>query len=187
MRKVILGASMSLDGRIARANGDVDFLDTPKEHPVGAFFGSMDTAIMGRKTLEAGLRMTGGKLPKTRMRMYVMSRTTKPGERDGVVYVNESPAELVARIRKQPGTNIWLMGGGELAREFLKEDLVDEMYLGIAPVLLGEGIPLFPDGFPQCKLTLIENKAYSQGLVALKYERTRGSANPTKKTRTKQS
>ena len=107
MRKVILGVSMSLDGRIARPNGDVGFLDTPKEHPVGAFFASMDTAIMGRKTLEAGLRLTGGKLPKTRMRMYVMSRTLAQGERDGVIYVNESPAELVAGIRKQPGTNIW--------------------------------------------------------------------------------
>ena len=172
---------MSLDGRIARANGDVDFLDTPKEHPVGAFFASMDTAIVGRKTLEAGLRMTGGKLPKTRMRMYVMSRTLAQGERDGVIYVNESPAELVARIRKQPGTNIWLMGGGELAREFLKEDLVDEMYLGIAPVLLGEGIPLFPDSFPRRKFTLIENKTYSQGVVALKYERAQGASKAKKK------
>ena len=53
MRKVILGVSMSLDGRIARTNGAVDFLRTPKEHPVGTFFASMDTAIMGRKTLEA--------------------------------------------------------------------------------------------------------------------------------------
>lgn len=164
---------MGLDGRIARANGDVDFLHTPKEHPVGAFFASMDTAIMGRKTLEAGLRMTGGKLPKTSMRMYVMSRTKEPGERDGVIFVNDSPAALVARIRKQARTNIWLMGGGELAREFLKDDLVDEMYLGIAPVLLGEGIPLFPAGFRQREFTLLENKTFSQGLIALKYERLR--------------
>ena len=70
------------------------------------------------------------------------------------------------------------MGGGELAREFLKEDLVDEMYLGIAPVLLGDGIPVFPDGFPQRKFTLTENNTYSQSLVALKYERVRG-ARPT--------
>ena len=173
MRKVILGVSVSLDGRIARANGGVDFLRTPKEHPVGAFFACMDTAIMGRKTLDAGLRMTGGKLPKTAMKMYVMSNTKEPGEREGAVFVNESPAALVARIRKQDGTDIWLMGGGELAREFLRDDLVDEMYLGIAPVLLGEGIPLFPNGFPQREFALTENKSYSQGLVALKYERKR--------------
>jgi dihydrofolate reductase len=181
MRRVVLGVSLSLDGHIARLSGDVDFLNTPKEHPVGAFFASMDTAIMGRKTLEAGLRMTGGKLPKTRMKMYVMSRTQPPGERDGVIFVNEPPRALVAQLRKRSGTNIWLMGGGEVARAFLQDDLVDEMYLGVAPVLLGEGIPLFPSGFPQRQFTLAENKTYSQGLITLKYERERGKAKPKKK------
>lgn len=185
MRKVILGVSMSFDGRIARVNGDVDFLRTPREHPIGAFFASVDTAIMGRKTLDAGLRMTGGKLPKTAMRMYVMSRTQEPGERGGVIFVNEPPAGLVAQIRKQGGTDIWLMGGGELARDFLRGDLVDEIYLGIAPVLLGQGIPLFPSAFPQREFALMENKSYSEGLVTLKYERKRESAQPTKTKRTR--
>jgi dihydrofolate reductase len=180
-RKVILGVSMSLDGRIARANGDVDFLRTSKEHPIAVFFAPMDTAIMGRKTLDAGLRMTGGKLPKTAMKMYVMSRTTEPGEHGGVIFVNEPISAFVARLRKQTGTGIWLMGGGELAREFLEADLVDEMYLGVAPVLLGEGIPLFPAGFPQREFALTENKSYSEGLVTLKYERMRENARPSKK------
>jgi dihydrofolate reductase len=63
------------------------------------------------------------------------------------------------------------MGGGELIRDFLKEDLVDELYLGVVPVLIGEGIPLFPSGFPQREFDLIENKSYSQGMIALKYKR----------------
>lgn len=46
------------------------------------------------------------------------------------------------------------MGGGELAREFLKADLVDELHLGVAPVLLGAGIPLFPSSFPQRNFAL---------------------------------
>jgi dihydrofolate reductase len=65
------------------------------------------------------------------------------------------------------------MGGGELARAFLKADLVDRLYLGIVPVLLGEGIPLFPSGFPQRNFTLLENKTYSRGLIALTYKRSR--------------
>jgi dihydrofolate reductase len=65
------------------------------------------------------------------------------------------------------------MGGGEVARDFLKADLVDELYLGVVPVLLGEGIPLFPSGFPQRNFQLIENKTFSKGLIALKYKRTR--------------
>ncbi len=63
------------------------------------------------------------------------------------------------------------MGGDELAHEFLSSDLVDELYLRIVPVLLGEGIPLFPSGFPQRNFTLVENKTYSIGLIALKYRR----------------
>jgi dihydrofolate reductase len=65
------------------------------------------------------------------------------------------------------------MGGGELARDFLKADLVDEIYLGVVPALLGEGIPLFPPGFPQREFSLTENKTYSQGLIALRYARVR--------------
>jgi dihydrofolate reductase len=62
-----------------------------------------------------------------------------------------------------------------LAREFLKEDLVDELYLGIVPVLIGDGIPLFAAGFPQREFTLTESKTYSGGRIALKYERLRGT------------
>lgn len=181
MRKVVLGLGLSLDGYIARRNGDIDFLIHPKDYSMRPFLASVDEAIMGRKTLEDGLRLSGGKLPKTPIKMYVMSRTKPPGERDGVIFVNEPPAALVARLRKHRGKDIWLMGGGEIARDFLKEDLVDELYLGIAPVLLGEGIPLFPSGFPQRGFTLTENKTYSQGLVALKYERERGKTKPKKK------
>src|SRR6267143_1268394 len=65
------------------------------------------------------------------------------------------------------------MGGGELARDFLKDDLVDELYIGIVPVLIGEGIPLFPGGFPQREFSLLENKTFSKGMIALKYARTR--------------
>jgi dihydrofolate reductase len=181
MRKVVLGLGLSLDGYIARVNGDIDFLIHPKDYSMGPFFASVDDAIMGRKTLEDGLRMNGGKLPKMLMKMYVMSRTKPPGERAGVIFTNESPAALVARLRKQKGKNIWLMGGGELTRDFLKDDLVDELHLGIVPVLLGEGIPLFPARFPQREFALTENKTYSLGMIALKYERACGTAKPKKK------
>jgi dihydrofolate reductase len=70
------------------------------------------------------------------------------------------------------------MGGGELARSFLDADLVDGLQLGIVPVLLGAGIPLFPSGFPQRDFTLIENKTFSQGLISLTYERSRTRRKP---------
>ena len=173
MRKVVLGLGISLDGYIARPNGAVDFLFMPKDYSMAPFFDTIDTAIMGRKTLDVALQMSAGSVTGSSMKTYVFSHSKPPGERDGIVFVNESPGVLLAQLRKRPGKDIWLMGGGELARAFLNEDLIDELYLGIVPVLLGEGIPLFPSGFPQREFTLIENKTYSRGLIALKYKRRR--------------
>ncbi len=62
MRRVVLGLGMSLDGYIARLNGDVDFLFMPKDYSMAPFFASIGAAIMGRKTLDDGLRMSGGSL-----------------------------------------------------------------------------------------------------------------------------
>jgi dihydrofolate reductase len=174
MRKVVLGLGISLDGYIARLDDSVDFLFMPKDYSMGPFMATIDTAIMGRKTYEAGLKMGGGgSFGGYSMSFYVMSRSLPPGERGGVTFTDQSPAALIAQIRKRKGNDIWLMGGGELARDFLKVDLVDELYLGVVPVLLGEGLPLFPSGFPQRNLALIENKTFSKGLIALKYRRAR--------------
>ena len=176
MRNVVLGLGISLDGYIARPDGAVDFLFMPKDYSMGPFFATIDTAIMGRKTYAAVLKMGGGSFAGPGTATYVMSTTLAPGERDGVVITRQSPAALIAELRKRPGKHIWLMGGGELARAFLKADLVDELYLGIVPTLIGKGIPLFPAGFPQRDYTLVENKTYSKGLITLKYKRGRPKA-----------
>src|SRR5882724_5536267 len=144
----------------------------PKDYSMAPFFRTVDTAILGRKTLDAGLKM-GGSFSGSSMKNYVFSRSKPAVEHPGVVFINQSPASFIRQLRKQPGKDIWHMGGGELARDFLKADLIDELYLGIVPTLLGEGIPLFPSGFPQRDFALIENKSYSKGLIALKYKRVR--------------
>jgi len=179
-RKVILGLGISLDGYIARRDGSVDFLFMPKDYSMAPFFKTIDTAILGRKTYDVAKAMGGGGFDG-KTRFYVMSRTLPPGEREGLIFTQESPASLIAQLRKNNGKNIWMMGGGELARDFLRADLIDELYLGVVPVLLGEGIPLFPSGFPQRDLALMENKSYSQGLIALKYERVRTKPKSKKK------
>ena len=170
MRKVVLGLGISLDGYIARPDGSVDFLFMPKDFSMAPFFATVDTGIMGRKTFDVakGGGSFGGSLVS-----YVMSRTLPSGERNGVRIVKDTPAALVRKLRAKPGKNIWLMGGGELARDFLKADLVDELALGVVPVLIGEGIPLFPAGFPQREFALVENITYSKGLIGLKYQRIR--------------
>lgn len=177
MRKVILGAGISLDGYIARPDGNIDFLKRPKGYSMEAFFATIDTLVFGRRTFDEAVKRTGGsyKSPVT-MPTYVFSRSKPAVEVEGVVFVDQPPATFVARIREEPaGKNIFLMGGGNLARSFLQDDVVDELYLGIYPVLLGEGIPLFPDGFPQRDFRLVETKSYEpDGFLELRYARNRG-------------
>ena len=80
------------------------------------------------------------------------------------------------RMRRRPGKGIWLMGGGELTREFLKADLVDAVDVSIMPTLLGAGIPLFPGGFPQRDFRLADAQTFAQGSAMLRYERARTEA-----------
>ena len=173
MRKVVLGVGITVDGYIARPDGAVDFLFMPKDYSMAPFFKRVDAALMGRKTYEMGLKLGGGKLYNYGMKCYVFSKTLgNIGHQDFAV-VNEPLKPFVEALRKKKGKDIWLMGGGELTRAFLREDLVDELYLGVVPTLIGEGIPAFPSGFPQREFALTETKTYSKGLIALRYERAK--------------
>ncbi len=176
-RKVILGFGISLDGYIARRNGDLDFLVIDKEGEalMADFFGKIDTIVMGRKTaaVTAKLRKSGEIPEMPGVSSYVVSRRWKPGKREGFEVVSGSLTALVRKLKRRPGKDIYLGGGGELCRNFLREDLVDELYIGVGPVLLGDGIPGFPGKFPQRDFRLTECKSYSNGSVGLRYERIR--------------
>jgi dihydrofolate reductase len=152
MRNVVLGLGISLDGYIARPDGAVDFLFMPKDYSMAPFFSTVDTAVMGLKTLDAGLKMSGGSLPRYNMLMYVFSNSKPPGERDGVIFVNETPSSFISRLRKRAGKDIWLMGGGELARAFLNADLVDRLRLGVVPVFAWGRHPSFSERLSAARL-----------------------------------
>ena len=175
MRKVILGAGISLDGYVARPDGGVDFLYQPKGYSMAAFFTAIDTVVFGRKTFDDAVKRGGGSYKSQgNMPTYVFSTSQPSGEREGVIFTNQQPAAFVQTIRKQSGKHIFVMGGGELARSFLQDDAVDELHLGVYPVLLGAGIPFFPSGFPQRDFRLVESKSYEpEGFLELKYSRRR--------------
>jgi dihydrofolate reductase len=175
-RKVILGFGISLDGCIARRNGAMDYLAIDKEGEalMADFFAKIDTTIMGRKTAAATAEMRkSGEIPDMPgMSTYVFSGRWKPGERDGFEVVSGSLIAFVRKLKRRQGKDIYL-GGGQLCRSFLQEDSVDELYIGLGPVLLGDGIPGFPGKFPQRDFKLTECKSYSNGSVGLRYERMR--------------
>src|SRR5438270_5656733 len=176
-RKVILGFGISIDGYIARRNGAMDYLviDKEGEAVMADFFARIDTTVMGRKTAAAVAKLrTSGEMPDTPgMANYVISRRWKPGKREGFEVVSGSLTAFVRKLKRRPGKDIYLGGGGELARSFLQADLVDELFIGVGPILLGDGIPGFPGKFPQRDFKLAESKSYSNGSVGLRYERMR--------------
>lgn len=180
MRKVILSAALSIDGCIARPDGSFGFIPPPSasskaDQSLAELFASVDVIAMGRKTVDDVRRHSGEPPPVGSGATYVFSRTETPGERDGLIYTNQPPHEWLEEIRGREGKNIFLMGGGELARSFLADDLVDEMLLAIIPVLIGDGIRLFAGGFPQRDFALLESDPGSDGLVTLRYQRTRSA------------
>ena len=176
-RKVFLRFGISIDGYNARRNGAIDFLVMDKEGEtlMADFFAKIDTTVMGRKTAAGWVKLRkSGEIPDTPgMANYVISRRWKPGKREGFEVVSGALTTFVRKLKRRPGKDIYLGGGGELARSFLQEDLVDELFIGVGPILLGDGIPGFPGKFPQRDFKLTECKSYSKGSVALRYERMR--------------
>lgn len=178
MRKVKYGVGVSLDGYIASPDGSVDWLNRAtskaegegEDFGMGDFFRSIDTVLMGRKTYEMAVKMGMDKGGYPKMKNYVFSRTLPSGKRDGVEFMSGNPADLIARLKQQPGKDIWLCGGGELAREVLNSKALDEIILGVAPVLVGDGRLTFPPGFPETEVELIECKQYKGGVVGLTYK-----------------
>ena len=171
-RKVIVHIATSADGYIARSDGDLEWL-TSRPAPEGfygmnAFMKSIDTKVLGRKTYEMSLRM-GAKFDAKNPHI-VFSRHPPPAEApSGVQFVNDAIGPFVRRLREQPGKDIWLMGGGEIIASFLDEQVIDEFVISVAPVFIGEGIPLIARRHRHVPLELLSSERFEDGVVQLHY------------------
>ena len=99
----------------------------------------------------------------------VSAWTPPAGPRGGATVVSADAVEFVRELKGQPGEDICLMGGGELARTFFEADLIDEIGFNVHPVLLGTGIPLFHPMNRQIDLELLECRPFKNGCVLVKY------------------
>lgn len=168
--KVILYLAVSLDGYIARENGDVDWLPTFENDDFGyyEFYSTIDALIMGRKSYEQALAF--GDFPYADKKCYVLS--TKEQEKSKYVeFVDEDVEQLVHRLKKQGCSNIWLFGGAGLIDAFIKRNIIDDYIITTIPILLGRGIPLFSRDNPEIRLSLKGVRSFSQGVVELHYTR----------------
>ena len=169
MRKVILGVAVSLDGFIEGPNGEYDWCLTDQDYGLKKFFKRIDTVFVGRKTYEMSLEMEGGGEGFPKFKEYVFS-TTLDKVKEGKTLIKGDIKNEVERIKNEKGKDIWLFGGASLTTSLMNLGLVDELSLAVHPILLGGGKPLFSNIKDRIKLTLIDTKTYSTGLVSLTYD-----------------
>jgi dihydrofolate reductase len=171
-RKVIVYIATSVDGYIARPDGDVDWLSRPSpkgNYGIGAFFKSIDTILWGRKTYTKGIEMGMKSSFDPRVKNYVFSRSLETPMLEGFELVKEPIKPFMRRLRARTGKDLWMMGGGEIIGAFLDEGEIDEFSIHVIPVLIGEGIPLIAPRHRSIPLKLLSTKKFPDGVVHLNY------------------
>ncbi|HEX8531958.1 MAG TPA: dihydrofolate reductase family protein [Cytophagales bacterium] len=171
MRNVKLYIAASLDGKIARRDGGLDWLPDPTAEDYGyqAFYDAIDTTLMGYKTYEVCLGF--GAWHYQGKTTYVFSRDASKSCVPEAQLVAEDPVAFVRRLKEGPGRDIWLVGGGQIVTLLHDAGLIDAYILAFIPVILGEGIELFPAVKAQANLRLTEHRVFSNGAVMLYLER----------------
>lgn len=161
---------ITLDGYLADKNHGLSWLHetgSPEETDCDRFYQGMDVAIMGRQTFEeiAQLEDAASFYPTTEN--YVFTHAGCLPQK-GFVPVRGDVAEFVAGLG--PDKNIWIIGGNTILAPLLERDMVDHLIVQVAPVLLGEGVPLFTQKDGLMRFRLNEVKQYGQ-FAELAYSR----------------
>lgn len=162
----------SLDGFLARPNGDFDFLPAGggEEHGYTAFMASVDTLVVGRNTYDVVLKFP--EWPYPGKRVVVLSSRPLPPPRHASASVERmegDPRDVAARLR-DTGSRHAYVDGGLTVQAFLRAGLIQRMTITRVPVLIGEGIPLFGAVPRDVRLRHIGTRSYASGLVTSEYE-----------------
>jgi dihydrofolate reductase len=163
---ISLYIAQSLDGYIAGPHGELGFLDKvedpehQEDYGYAAFYATVEVLVMGRKTWDfvasTGTWHYHGK------ESWVLTRQTglQPLADERFTAFDAQQWRDAGR-----GRHVWVAGGGEVNRLFLEHGLFDRLVLSTLPVLLGEGLPCFPAGFPASDWKLASTRTYPSGLL----------------------
>lgn len=171
-REAVVYIAQSLDGFIAREDGDISWLDMVasdgEDYGYGGFFTSVDIVVLGRKTYEKVKSMS----PETSYigkKVYVLTKDTHKDE-DEVVYCNDVE-KLFNDLKSRGGGKIFIDGGALTIKSLRDIDMIDRYVISIIPVMIGRGIRLF-GGLEEPVTTVMELvscKKFESGLVQLEY------------------
>jgi dihydrofolate reductase len=173
MGKVIASMAMSLDGYIAKKNGDTSWLNNAmspdEDYGFADFMSKIGAYILGAKTYreitKSGVVGGDNKVPTD---VVTHQNDLKIGK--NTYRYSGDLTDLVKKITAETEKDIWLFGGGDLTTQFINLNLVDELGIAIIPVLIGGDVPFFGNVVEHKNLILLESKTYEKsGMVALTY------------------
>ena len=161
---------MSLDGKIARIDGSFDWLMPypPREFDIDAYHAKIDAVVVGRDTYEIERGM--GEWPHNKPVFVVTSRPIEGAP----PLVEARSGDLLALADELAGRGyrkIGIEGGGQLIRGLIAIGRLDVLEMAIIPLVLGDGIPLFPAGTPELPLTLVKCEPKSGGALHVVYKK----------------
>ena len=184
MKKIIVGEHITLDGFVAGPNGEMDWIQLNDEmfDMVNEFTNSADTALYGRVTYEmmeaywptAGDKQNATKHDVEHSNWYnkseklVLSGTLKENK-EKTTFINENAATVLEKIKNTGDKNILVFGSPSVVHLLMKHNLIDEYWLFVNPIILGEGISLFTGLSNRTSLKLVTSKVFDYGVTAFNY------------------
>ena len=189
MRKLVLFMHTSLDGFVAGPNGQMDWIHVDEEifDYAGSRTSEADTALYGRNTyemMEAYWPTAADKPNPTRhdiehstwynkVPKVVLSKSLEGQSLPNTTIISDNIPDSINTIKFEPGKDIIIFGSPTAAHSLMEHDLIDDYWLFVNPVLLGDGIPMFKSIKEKLKLRVLEAKTLGSGVVCLHYERRR--------------
>lgn len=166
--KITLYAAISIDGFIAKLDGDSDWVDELIVPDFNNEISKSDCIIVGRKSFK---QFEGEIYPIANVQNIVVTSTPDAfAKYPNVEYTNASPKEVVDYCESKGFKDILLIGGGITSGSFYKAELVDEIIVAIQPIVLGSGIKMFETSERLTEFDLVENKMVAEGLIVLKFK-----------------
>ena len=187
MRNLIFFMHTSLDGFVAGPNGEMNWIQVDEEifDFVGTMTNQADTALYGRVTYEimqsywptAGDKPNASRHDKEHSAWYnkvekvVLSKTISDSGLQNTIVISEQLSGNIEKLKQQDGKNIIIFGSPGASQSLLNEGLIDEFWLFVNPIILGQGRPLFKNITRTTTLKLAASKTFACGVIALHYKK----------------